>query len=166
MSQTLCSVCSPSFKITTHEIRILKIPGIPWHPQFADNNSFIHYYRAGLCAHSKSPMPCIMPLVFPFAPAPTHQTSQPNVLWTALSVDEEAAQGWGQWQHSCPPWPLQKIAPIYFLTARLMKPYRSFSVGPPKAWRRQNSLTSTIHYCGSTEHRKSTHSTDKPAPCE
>lgn len=32
-----------------------------------------------------------------------------------------------------------------------MKPYRSFSVGPPKAWRRQNSLTSTIHY--STEYR-------------
>lgn len=76
-----------------------KIPGIPCLCQLAYNNSFIHHYRAGLCADSKSPMPCIMPSASHFTHhAPTRQISQPTILCTALSGGgEEPVQGRGQW---------------------------------------------------------------------
>lgn len=64
--------------------------------------------------------------------SPTHQTSQPTILWPALSGDEQAAQERAV-AAQLPTVTSTKDSTHIFLTARLMKPYRSFSVGPTES---------------------------------
>lgn len=75
----------------------LNIPGIPLRPSVQITTvSFIITERAYVQT-VKSPVPRTVPPASHTAHAPTHPISRPAVLWTALSGDEEAVEGRGQW---------------------------------------------------------------------
>lgn len=77
-------------------------------------------------------MPGIIPLAFHFTHTPTHQSGQPAILCPALSGDEQAAQERAV-AAQLPTMTSTKDSTRIFLTARLMKAYRSFSVGPTES---------------------------------
>lgn len=63
---------------------------------------------------------------------PTHQSSKLTILWPALSGDEQAAQERAV-AAQLPTMTSTKDSAHIFLTARLMKAHRSFSVGPTES---------------------------------
>lgn len=83
MSQILCKMVQPTSKF----LEFLT-------SQAAEGNCLSHM---SLCKDSESPMLCFMSPASHFIHVPTHQISQPTLPWTAMSGDEQHAQGRGQW---------------------------------------------------------------------